>query len=515
MNKTNLTALFFYIFLLGAHIGLVWLLPYFPTQDGPSHLYNLVILKDLLNGGREWGNYFTYTLHAVPNLGFNLLSYPMLHLFSPLVVEKLFVSIYIVLMGVSVPLFLHTFNNRSLPFIYFVFPVIFNFNLLMGFYSFVIGVPLFLIAFSISWKIRIRSIACKFIFLNIAGFIIFYCHIIPFVFFLISLIAITVTRSMGFRRRIVELTKFIATISPIILNLIYYLIHSPKSSFSGVSYLFSVPRYIRLLVELFPFSSLNFSLWQLFPASLVMFLYFLFSYSSAKDIYKKNRQNKIVPDSEKILLFLLSILILIYLFTPFRFGGGCFFNERFPWLILLIIVPLFQIPDTIFWKRFGQKIIVGTVSFFFAFNTVVIWQQSRNVEKFLSGLNASLPKGAYVMTYKKIDSKAVWPRVDVLMHAASYYGIINGCVDIGNYETDLDYFPIHFKDTIPRFPSLDQIGYKAETIDWSDYPSIQFLLGWKVDKNDTEQLFKFFHIIWKEDSFSIWKKTPINLENSY
>jgi len=514
-NKINFFGLSsneFYLLLLCFHIGLVWSLPYFPTQDGPSHVYNLVILKDLLNGGREWGNYFTYSLHAVPNLGFNLLAYPMLHFFPPLAVEKIFVSIYIVLMGVSVPLFLRVFNKPSMPLSFFVFPVIFNFTLLMGFYSYAVTIPLFLIAFCLSWKIRDHSTAYKFVFFNIAGLTIFYFHLIPFVLFLISLIVITVVRSTDFRRRIVELTKLLAMISPIILNLIYYLIYSPKSSFSGVYYLLSVSRYVRLLVELFSFSALNFSLWQLFPASLVMFLYFLFTYSSVKDIYKKYGQNKQLPESEKILLFLASILILIYLFTPFRFGGGCFFNQRFPWVILLIILPLFQIPETVFWKRFGQTIIVGTVSFFFAFNTVALWQQSRKVEKFLSGLNTGLPKGAYVMTYQKRDPKAGWPRVDVLMHAASYYGIIKGCVDIGNYETGLDYFPIHFKNTISRFPSLDQIGYKADTIKWSDYPSIQYLLGWEVDKTDIKKLSKFFHAIWEEDSFSIWQINSVNLE---
>ena len=188
MNKLSQKILFFYVLFLCFHIGLVWVLPYFPTQDGPSHVYNLVILHDLLNGGKEWGNYFTYSLHAVPNLGFNLLAYPMLHFFPPLVVEKIFVSIYIILMGVSAQLFLNTFNKRSLPFIFFVFPVIFNFNLLMGFYSFVVTIPLFLIAFSFSWKIRDRSTACKFVFFNIAGLTIFYFHLIPFVFLLLSLI---------------------------------------------------------------------------------------------------------------------------------------------------------------------------------------------------------------------------------------------------------------------------------------------------------------------------------------
>ena len=35
-----------------------------------------------------------------------------------------------------------------------------------------------------------------------------------------------------------------------------------------------------------------------------MFLYLLFTYSSVKDIYKRNRQNKAVPDSEKFLLII-------------------------------------------------------------------------------------------------------------------------------------------------------------------------------------------------------------------
>lgn len=496
----------FYLLLLCFHVGLVWILPYFPTQDGPSHVYNLVILKDLLNGGIEWGNYFTYTLYAVPNLGFNLLSYPMLHFFPPFVVEKLFVSIYIILMGVSVPLFLNTFNNKSRSFIYFVFPVIFNFNLLMGFYSFVIAVPLFLIAFSFSWKIRNRSIVFKFIFFNIAGSIIFYCHIIPFVFFLISLSAITVMRSMDFRSKIIEIAKFIVTISPILLNLIYYITYSSQSTLSGTSYSFSVLWSIRLLTELFFFSTLSFSLWQLFPASLLMLLYLLFAWSSVKNIYYKKIRNKNIPDLEKTLLFLASILILIYLFAPFQFGGGSFFNARFPWVILLIMLPLLQIPETVFWKQFAPKILVGIACLFFAFNTVVFWQQSKKVEKYLSGLNINLPKGAYVMTYKMINSKAGLPRVDVLMHAASYYGVVKSCVNIGNYETDLNYFPIHFKDTVSWFPSTGQIAYKAETIDWPDYPVVQYVFSWEVDEKDTEQLSKFFHIIWKEDSFGIWKR---------
>ena len=103
----------YYILLLIAHIGLIWWLPYIPTQDGPSHVYNLVILHDLLNGGSEWGDIFSYQLRAVPNLGFIFLGYPLLKFFHPLVVERIFLSLYVALMGASVPFFLRTFNKDA------------------------------------------------------------------------------------------------------------------------------------------------------------------------------------------------------------------------------------------------------------------------------------------------------------------------------------------------------------------------------------------------------------------
>src|SRR6266567_4661832 len=123
LTCVNSTWFILFILLLTAHIGLVWVLPYFPTQDGPSHIYNLVILDDLLHGGKEWGSFFTYKLHAVPNLGFHLIAYPLLQFFPPLITEKIFVSIYIFLMGACGPFFLRSFDKPVFPLSFLVFPV--------------------------------------------------------------------------------------------------------------------------------------------------------------------------------------------------------------------------------------------------------------------------------------------------------------------------------------------------------------------------------------------------------
>jgi len=510
VNKSFQNHRLFYLLFIFAHIILVWILPYFPSQDGPSHIYNLVILKDLLNGGGEWGSSFTCQLRAVPNLGFTLLCYPLLEFFSPLIVEKMFISIYVALMGISTYFFLNTFNRKCVPFIFLVFPVILNFNLLMGFYSYVVTVPLFLIAFSISWIIRNHSMVRKFFVFNLAGLIIFYFHMIPFILFLLSLFCIILVQSKGLKQIVIDQIKLITLIFPSLLVLCFYLLKSPGSLPTDFSYLFDISRYIYLRNDLFFFSTVTFSPLQMFPGFIFTGLFLCFFILSLYILFKDPNKGWVkfrdISDSDKVLLCLSCFLVLIYFVTPFRFVGGDFFNQRFPWVILLILLPLLRINKRFFSERFVMLSTVSVAVLFFVFNSIILWQQSSKVQKFLSGLNADIPKGAYVMTYKKRDPKAGMPRVDVLMHVASYYGIFKSCVDIGNYETGLDYFPVKFKDTVPRFPSLDQITYRAETINWSEYPSIQYVLGWEVDKNDTEKLSKFFHIIWEDELLSIWQR---------
>jgi hypothetical protein len=230
----------------------------------------------------------------------------------------------------------------------------------------------------------------------------------------------------------------------------------------------------------------------------------LLGYHSIKDILKRKLQSINILPSEKAIIYLTISLLLIYLFAPFSFGGGLYFNERLPWVILLVASPLLRIPETILLKRIVSIVIAGIVSIFFVFNIVILWQQSNKIEKFLSGLYIGLPKGAFVMTYKTKDPERT--TVDILLHTASYYGIFRGCVDIGNYEATSDLFPVHFSKNIPAMPPEQQISYKPETINWNNYPGIQYLLGWEINSKEKEELSKYFHIIFEKDQFSVWQR---------
>lgn len=500
--------LLLYILLLGVHVALVWWLPYFPSQDGPSHVYNLVILRDLLNGGYEWGDFFTYQLRAVPNLGFHLVAYPLLLLFPPLIVEKLFVSLYILLMGSCVPVFFRAFDRPVFPFAYLVFPVIFNYTLFMGFYSYVIAVPIFLIAFSIAWRIRTDSIAHRFVCLNLAGLLVFYCHLIPFVIYLISLMVICLANVSTVKRKAIDMCSLLLTISPLLLTLLLYMNRSIKGAANDFSYVYSAKHYIESFESLFFFSMIKVSPSFVLPGSLVSFIYLFFLsiyiHNAFKSIKSPKYNIREIPLADRPIIFILLILIVIYMLAPFRLGEGSYFDQRFPWVIYLIAMPLLRFKDEIMTQRFVTVIVAMVVSFYAIVNANVMHKQSVTVGKFLKGVDTSLPKGSFIMTYKTKFPE--WSGVDVLMHASSYYGIKNRYVDIGNYEAGLPYFPVQFKKIPSTFPPTDQIIYEAATIKWSRYPCIRFLFAWEINDTERAELIKYYDIMRQEGQLTIWQR---------
>jgi hypothetical protein len=476
-------------------------------------MYNLVILHDLLNGGNNWGSFYTYELQVTPNFGFHLIAYPLLHFFSPQIVEKLFVSIYIILMGVSVPVFLKTFAKQVFPFAYMVFPVLFNFCILMGFYSFVVTVPLFLLALSLSWKVRNSPLPLKIFSLNAAGIILFYFHLIPAVLYMMSLMIMAVSESSPIKNKIKNIAKLLAITIPSVLNLFLYFFHT--SFFSSVHGSFANTPPVVLFSDLLTFSMITYSYLSIIPISFLLFLYLrslsVFFHSSIKKRSAGSCWFSCFSTKEKFLVLLASAMICIYFLAPFRLGEGSYFNQRFPWVIFLITLPLLCVPEKVMSGRLCSVVFAGVAALFLVFNVVILWKQNVIIQDFMSAKNVPLPKGALIMLFKTKDSGR---SIDALMHASSHYGIIKGCVDIGNYEAATNLFPVRFKDCLPALPPQSEIANHFETIKLGKYPSIHYLLAWEADANNRKNLNHLFHVIWEKESLSIWRKNTSSDQQS-
>jgi hypothetical protein len=486
--------------LIVLSIGLVWLLPYFPTQDGPSHLYNIAILHDLINGGTIWGEYFTYDLRATPNLGFHAVAYPLLTFFSPLVTEKIFISLYILLMTVSVPCFLRSFGNRSMPLSYLVFPLLFNYAFMMGFYSFSLAVPCMLLSIALAWSLRARPLLQRALVFNLSGFILFYLHLIPFSIYILFLFIMPMVTANGFRNKCRELFLIITVTSPCLLNALLFLLQAPMTHGTPPSYTISLTRFGELAVELLLFSLDTFAVWQLAPwAGLAVMIYAMIrAPRTHQPDFVKNR------DARLCVMLLLLSLTLVYFLAPNNFAGGSLFNQRLPWVLFLLLLPLLTVPDTGFLARYQGRLFPGLALIFLLVNGVVMRGESLRIEEFLAGMKLEIPKGTLISTYKEPNSS--WSRIDPLLHAASYYGMEKGCVDAGNYEAATPLFPVRFRAAAPRRPRTDRIEYFPSLIDWGKYPAIQYLLGWEVVDEGRKKLEENFTLIMEKRRFTLWQR---------
>lgn len=505
MSRTLKVNYICYVLLLATYTALPWLLPYFPTQDGPSHMYNLVILRDLLNGGKDWGFFYTCGLQATPNLGFHFLAYPLLSFFSPIAVEKIFLSFYLLLMGISIPVFLRTFSGSVFPFAYLVFPVLFNFCIMMGFYSYSITIPLFFLAVSTSWRLRNYSFAYKILPFNVMGIVLFYFHLIPAVLYMMALVVIELLKSPALKKKLADVARLIIIVTPSFANYIFY--WSRNSSLSRATTVLPNVPYKDLLRDFFTFSTVSFDPVQEKLGILILAILVTFLCIYLYDKFKKFRDKGIFSDlgsEEKFLLFFLVGLVLIYLFMPFSLGGeGSYFNQRFPWVIFLLTLPLLRLPsDNLNLNLTACSTFVVVAILFFIVNIVVMHKQSLEVEKFLQGTSVKIAKGSYLMFYREKYSE--WSRVDVLQHAASYYGMAKGCVDISNYEATTRLFPVQFRDTLPLMPSRLRIASEPEKIEWQKYPSINYILGWKVLPYNRGSIDKYFTVVFAQGPLSLW-----------
>lgn len=492
LEKPFLPILFFA--LLAAHISMVWLLPYFPTQDGPSHIYNLSILKDLRSGGALWGDIYYQQLSLKPNLGFHIIAYPLLYFFEPLIVEKLFISVYLLLMITSVPCLLRLLDKPVFPWAFLVFPATLSYSLAMGFYSYVIALPLVLLGGGICWRFRNSSLLRQGIVITLYAAIIYCFHLIACVYFLI-LIAMqqffTGRGSIG-----IKLWKATLLLLPSGLLILGYIISSTKGpQFIATPY---TERITTAIADLVLFGSVYFSPLQIINGvMLVLVLYRLLRFQAKQSL----------SDANKVFYCFSAVLVIIDLCAPSSFGGGSFFNERMPQMIMLGIIPVVANRERS-WdsNRWELYLLPALATICFAVNVYVYREKTGLVKNYMSLQNAPIENKSVVMGYRKYGGGR--SRVDVIAHAISYYALRHNLINAGNYEIGFGYFPVKLLPEVQKtLPPPDLINYQPQAINFAQYKHILYVISWKTP--NLNHLLKYYSPEATNADLIIWKRNPL------
>jgi hypothetical protein len=135
MNATQKESLCFYICLL-PHVAPIVTYPFFPTMDGPAHLYNANILNHLWAGDAPLLHSFFQT-HTfwIPNWTGHILLSVFLQIFPPWAAEKALLLLY----AAGMPIAFRQLIVRITPSAHFgawlMLPFVYNYLFCLGFYN--------------------------------------------------------------------------------------------------------------------------------------------------------------------------------------------------------------------------------------------------------------------------------------------------------------------------------------------------------------------------------------------
>ncbi len=145
-----------FVLLAALHCVPFWSVHYLPLGDGPSHVYNAWILHGLATGTApanieqaytiDWRPHPNWTGHAFMALAMAIV--------SPLVAEKLLVTLIFALLFAGAWRFTTAIDPRNDVYAFLVFPFTYTQTLMAGYYNFSLGIGLFLLILSLWWRRR-------------------------------------------------------------------------------------------------------------------------------------------------------------------------------------------------------------------------------------------------------------------------------------------------------------------------------------------------------------------------
>lgn len=158
----------------------VWITEHFPSQNGPWFLLIAHMLKEI--GDPAWG-YSTYYLvdwQPIPHILNMLLVLGFSYVAPLLTAEKLALSVYVILMPLSIFYFLSTLAPRRILVGYFSFLMVHTYAFYRGYHDFSISVPFFFITFAYWHRHRSQIGIVQGVLLALLACLTYFAHLFTF-----------------------------------------------------------------------------------------------------------------------------------------------------------------------------------------------------------------------------------------------------------------------------------------------------------------------------------------------
>ncbi len=462
LHWKNLTWKHLFILLLLLHLAPLWVFTYFPSQDGPSHIYNAHTLKE----HHKHENYtlrdvFKLNLTIFPNWLSHLTMALLLYIFPPIISEKILLTLAVGLVPISFFYFLDAVHKRGFVFGWLGFIFSYNYLLFMGFYSFALSISFFFFSFGYWWKHREELRVVHLIVLYILLLMTYLSHIVSYglVLLAMSIVALCLWGSgaiaAAWRGRhaggaaemlgsfvagLKPLLRFVGYMLPAYFILMEYYLDSLKDYNGGFhqspdwisDYFWGVKSIVYFTDWHIPVH--HALLWVLGAAFVVSLIY-------------RIRRRRWLRTTDPFLLIAI-LFTIMFIKAPWGFGPGGWINDRIHLYILLMLAPWF-VPDMGRFFRYGFTGALVAICLIHLGRTA--YDQARlspEIAEEVSGVHLIEPHTTFAIrspNWNRSDAMGDVKYVAPFLHSVAFYGLYAHDVGhLANYEANYTYFPINY-----------------------------------------------------------------------
>jgi len=502
--RSNLqTAVFIVLTLL--YLAPIWVFTYFPSQDGPSHVYNSFILRHYKDPQYHFNRYYDLRTELIPNWTAHAVMASLMYFVSPPITEKIFLTGYVVAMALSL-LYLATAKGpNSFPLVFLGFPFIYSYPLMMGFYSFAFGVVIFLFVAGYcarhSNDLGIRGLLS----LALLLLLLYFCNPIPLAFCIAAIVMIQLFQGHAKGKTIKRLAAVLLVSLPVVTLLVHFVMTGGAVDNVKSVDPWTTTRLLQYFLLGVPIAFHSQSQ-IVFGALLSAIFWVLLGRTFARE---RSRLSQLWRGILPIDCFLaLAILYLaIYMMASDHIAGGGFIKTRLAVFPFLIVIP---------WLDFNLRLRAKRILSFTLVALSTVWlihftYYDKVLNDTLSIYNSAtdvIERNSVLLPLNFDNNDHSW-LIGVLANAPSYYGYKNGCINLMNYEAETTHFPTVFKRGLQRPPVVEIFVRQGELDPGLYRDTIDYVITWALPPGSVveERIERFYKLVRENGRLKIFKRT--------
>ena len=441
-TKIFKSRIFFYLVLL-LNLVYVCFTRFYPSMDGPSHLYNANIIFQLVKGNAALSEFFTINHMPVPNWTSHLILAVLRLIFPAWLAEKAFLILYVSGMALSFRYLIKISNPGNISLSILIFPFIYSFLFHLGFYNFVFSFILLFTTFGYWLRHHSSERIYHWLILFLLISLTYFTNLLVFGFLGLTLGLYIVSYSYDIIRNnsMKEGLRFgISKMSLLLLvslpGLVFMIIFMTQSHFNTSGQSLPSNVLIKWFYDVRPLIVYNYEKEVIYTSQFMPIILATLIIGIIANRKSKHKDLSCLSKSD-ILLIPIVALVFLFFFYPNSSGAGMM-SDRFA-LMLYIFVLIWVISrsaPTIL----NPFIVTVTLVFLYLLMRQHLYNDIKRLDKHASEINIAgrqIEKNSLVLPVNLTED---W----LEPHFYHYLGIDNPMIILKNYEASVGWFPVRW-----------------------------------------------------------------------